>query len=356
MATFSCISAPDPVWFDLGFGPDIPFPGDVGDPVVADFPSICGMDTNVPVPVFPSSTFNCVTLPSFANLIEERILIRPRTIDTGTVFSDLVFQGVIWNNYYLSLQDAVLESIDRQNAEGITMSGIEEGDILPATLDRIIYYGILPDGPSIISASFEYNFDLQSVIQYLVGRRGSILLLEPQDSGYSESREFETSIFRAQAGREFRSQLSNDSVPNRSVSSTIKPFDRATLATLQNVLAYGTGYQILVPLWFSRTKLAENSNGSLPLLVVQSTENREFGGVRQIFIIGRKRGASLGTYAIRLVGEFTSDTITIDKPLEGFHEGDWVIPGISCSPPSNQSIRHILETRNEARLSFREIR
>ena len=228
MATFPCQTITDPVGVDLGYG-DPPTIPSAAVPVLASSPQSCPQTVDVPKPNFPQTIHACALATSFDDLINERLLIKPEQIDAGFIATPQVFTAVIWNNYNNTLQTATLNNIVELNTEGIQLTGVSPPDQLPPTQSVVVSFTVSNIGPIVIDAFYTFEYDLQDLLEHIIGFRGAVLINEPLLEGYSESRAFVTNVFRSVGGKEQREQLSNDPIPVRTVNMNIKSFNRQDL-------------------------------------------------------------------------------------------------------------------------------
>jgi hypothetical protein len=341
----------------LGFDVEVPEPPGVGDGVKAldPFPGVF-VDAQIG-PVVPLRTHGGQTLESFNDLIKERLLISPAVIDVGLIVSSQTFTGIIWNNYRVTLQDATLDEMIVSGNEGIALDGLAVNDVILATKSIEYIYTVTNIGPVIIDAEYDFVFDLQTLEQDLFGFRGSVLISEPLADGYGENRAFTTNLFRSIGGREYRQQLSNDPIPVRSTEMSIKAFTRAELSQLENVIRFGAAFNIVVPLWFSLTKLTDDTNALTNILSVESTDHREFSTVNQLVIIGVGKNINERQFVVRQIMSLTATTIVVNGPPgAGWFAGDYVLPCIGATPQTSSSFEYLIERRASAKLSFQEIR
>lgn len=341
-------------------GADVPIPPTitgVGDPVKVSLPIQGPITFNQIGPVVPLRTYGGQALESFNDLIKERLIIHPPNIDVGLIVTTQEFEGLIWNNFRETLQDAELSDILESGTEGIELTGIQPNDIIQAMKDRVYTYTVRNIGPVIIDAEYTFVFDLQTLLQTLRGFRGSVIISEPMAEGYAERRAFITNVFRSVGGKEFREQLSNDPVPVRSVDMSVKAFTRGELAQLENVIRFGAAYNIVVPLWFSLTRLTVGTDDLTNIIHVESTDHREFDSVDQVVILGVGKNINERQFVVRQIISQTATTIVLNNPPgAGWFVGDFVLPCIGATPQSSSSFEYLIERRASAKLSFQEIR
>ena len=287
--------------------------------------------------------------------IVERIIIVARVIDAGLVLTDVQKSGLIWNNF--QADDATLDALVVTGGTGIQQSGISVSGTLQRTRSVIVLYDVSSDGPLTIDAAFDYQFDLQSAIQYIVGFRGIAFIKEPLLRGYSESYEWVTDVFESEDGSENRCGLLDDDTPNRSIGMVVKAFSDRDVAEIQNALTFGGAVLLFVPQWLSESKLTAATDG-ISAIVSCPTADREFIVDSSVILLKnplRNKGSRL--FSVRKVLAINPTSLELDEaPPAGFEVGDSVIPLLQVTQARTTEYQGTIRPRAAVRIEFTEIR
>lgn len=285
--------------------------------------------------------------------IFERIHAIPTLIGVGTVTDPIEVEGILWNAY--RSQRAILSQVVQQNTQGVSFSGIEPFTALEPLRDAVITYLVSAEGPVVIDALFSYVFDLQTAEQRLVGQRGAVVLARPNASGYQESEEYATDVFRALDGRTYgTSKVYVTQPPRRSISFGVGVYLERDLARLENVLRFGSRFSVSVPLWWSLSRLSLSTDGSA--VVSCPVDERDFAAGSSVLFLP-SRAPLRPEFAVRVVEEVQGAGLLLNAPLgDGeFAAGDLVLPLVSCAAPQRHQLTLSRHGGARGQLTFVEV-
>ena len=281
-------------------------------------------------PVSHSRPGQC--LPSFFDVINGHIIIKPRTIDMGLVIDSITKTGIIWNVHQTT--DAELLTLGETGTAGLTQSGIAPAEFLLRTKSVVVTYIASPDGPVVIDAEYNYNFDIESVDQFIIGVRGVSIPYEPLHSGYIQEYTIKTEVYRAENGTEHRINLYNDKTATRRISMNLKPLTERAASEIQNAITFAEFGLVFVPLWLSESFVTVDTTG-IGNFIFCDTTDREFridDSVLVYKIPTRPQNCGARQAEIRTVVDVQPTFIEVDNPFGvGFVIGDSVLPIIEAT-------------------------
>lgn len=244
-----------------------------------------------------------------------------KTIETGLVAYPVSYDVEIWNAYLT--QPVTLNSLVWTEGEGVTTSGLTVPVTIGELLSDLFSVTISEQGPVTIGASGLFSFDIGNDYLLITGTRGLPLIIPPDRDGYAEVRWWSTDIFRSQDGTEQRNSLMD--VAKRGVESVISTDEELEVHRLESLMMVGSKYQILQPLWMSKTVLTQATDGTTTIYV--DTTNREF--VVADFVLLRVSDLH---YDIKQIITVAATYITVDKAPGSFAAGTAIVPMIKATP------------------------
>lgn len=299
--------------------------------------------------ILPGAVHTGILGESHLDVIMEKILVKPRTINVGTVLSTQLFMGIVWNTHRETPAD--LEAIAALGDNtGIVVSGLAVDDIITPRRDRVITYQVSRSGPLDISVTFQFSFDIGTVLQSLSGSRGIVLTLRPLSAGYVESIGWATDIVLADNGKEYRSTKMPNGGPIRGATLPFRARNVQEIMLVQHALQFGARFTLYVPLWGSMMELTGPVSDTSFLPVV--TANADFDNLTRVIVIERE-GHTFESRGVLSVG---ATQIEVDESVDGFDAGDLVVPIVQMTPAPISSVRYSSERKALGALALEEVR
>uniref|UniRef100_A0A6M3L4F3 Putative tail protein n=1 Tax=viral metagenome TaxID=1070528 RepID=A0A6M3L4F3_9ZZZZ len=244
-------------------------------------------------------------------------------IQAGLVVFPVSYDAEIWNAY---LERTVsLNALNWVGGEGISVSGISTPVSFLPLENGLFSFSISEIGPMIISASGTFSFDTEDANILITGSRGLPIVTPPDRAGYSEIRYWSTDILPSQDGTEKR--VSRMSEPKRAVEYNYIPQAQEGVELMQNLMLVGSKYTIVQPLWFSKTVLDGDTDGSPT--VNCNTSYGEFN--TGDYVLLRMSDSYYDVRQIESVVSGVSGSLTFTNSPRAFPAGSAVLPCIQAT-------------------------
>jgi hypothetical protein len=288
----------------------------------------------------------------------------------GLVTASVRLPAVAWNNSPVQVE---LNALAVSNAPdtGIATDGLQQSD----TLDpfRFVEFDVVvtadsPSLPATIASDVDFAWDTPSVGFFrITGLRGLILSHFARPAGYAERYRWVTDITTCDDDREYREALlarqedpEEDEtlwLPAAPVRSIDWAGDAITVAEMQRMLAsvrFGLERPVVIPRWLHATSLDDDLAAPTTFIPVVQVENRDFVVGEQLAIMSEDDPSVVVVRTIEAIAPGSPDIITVDVAVEGFAEGDYVIPCIPCVPDAGGLTRWMYGDRGSGTIRFTE--
>lgn len=229
----------------------------------------------------PESTEVGDMQPMFSGDFYNRIHVYPSSIDMGNVVGLQQRELTVWNAYYF---DRELQDINLIDAEGISIDGPSAPLFFSAFEELSWEVTVGTNGPPVIDATVQFDFDLgEEIIVPVTGNRVIAWAWVPNwESGIIERLEWLTDVIPSYDGSEQRRKLRLN--PRRSLEFRFlaSESDRRILESI----AWGWGARVFaVPLWQDGQDLqADLPAGSTSIAL--ETETRDYQEDGLVILMG----------------------------------------------------------------------
>ncbi|AOH36883.1 hypothetical protein BGP89_11390 [Luteimonas sp. JM171] len=293
-------------------------------------------------------------LPTFFEDFYNRIYITPRHVALGNVLSEQAVEIEVWNAW--TVPQTLLE-IEEHETEALTLTapGSPPQDP-PTTLrpleDRIYLLNAATSGPSVIDASYTWNWSSGETITVTVtGARVVVWPFRPNwRHGVLERISFTTDVQVADDDTELRSSLSGDTWRRHIEFSATLSGDQFAAA---DALLWGWQSQVYgLPVWWDVSRLVTPAAvGALTLAC--DTADREFhpGGLVILTTGDQRHGTPLSEAGE--IEEVLPGELVLVRPLQhDWPAGSAVCPGVLARLPDRQSVGRITAGAGELSVTF----
>lgn len=289
----------------------------------------------------------------------------------GLVTGAVRLPAVIWNNYGTAAELDGLPVVSNAVDAGIEFDPVAVNQQVPIfgfhEFDVVVSADSL-SLPTTIGSDVDFEYDTPSFGHLRVtGLRGLVMSQFARPAGYAERYRWVTDITTCDDDTEYREALllSQETVdpetepllPAKPVRAIDWAGDAITIAEMQRMLAVvrlGLERAVVVPRWLHAALLYEDIAAPTSVLPVVEVENRDFVVGEQVAIVSEDDTTVVAIRTILAVTSGSPDTITVDVDVDGFLEGDFVLPCIPCVPDAGGLTRWLYGDRGSGTIRFTE--
>lgn len=272
---------------------------------------------------------------SFAEDYYYRVHVRPSRIDLGNTMSVQTRDVEVWNAWF---EPNALAAIHATNAEGMTLSGPASPPTSFGPLESRIYIlSVTPNGPPVVNAAFQFDFERDDPTLRALGRRIVGWVLGPDwTEPVVERLEWLTDVMESHAGVEQRVRLRE--APRRHFEYRVLVGSDRARAHMENRLASWQARVYGLPVWTDAWIATDDIAPGATSLVVPTT-NRDFvvGG-----IVGLVNGLQSEFAEITAVG---TSSIVLNDPISGdWPSGTKIVPVRSARVQNDLGLTYVTDS------------
>lgn len=255
---------------------------------------------------------NGVIQQSYFDDFYNRIHLTPNELNLENISSSQTRNVEFWNAY---LVEKTVVSIVETNTDNISLTGIQETDVLKPLFNTIITIETSTEGSSIIDASYSFLLNgIDPVLLHITGRR-IISFNYPYQSPFVEELSWLTNVLVSNNGTEQRIRLRKH--PRAFIKANY-PISYKNIQKVDNNLFGWLSKQWACPIW-SESQLVGSLNGSNIINIPTSYVDIRVGGLVYIY-------DSNDVNETAEVESIYPSYITLKQPLINTYNSAYVMP------------------------------
>lgn len=280
---------------------------------------------------------------SFTEDYYYRVHVRPSRIDLGNTMSVQTRDVEVWNAWF---EPNTLAAIHATNAEGMTLPGPASPPTTFGPLESRIYVlSVTPNGPPVVNAAFQFDFERDDPILRAVGRRIVGWVLGPDWSEpVVERLEWLTDVMESHAGAEQRVRLRE--APRRHFEYRVLVGSDQARVHMENRLLSWQARVYGLPVWPDAWIAVEDIVAGTTSIAVP-TVNRDFvaGG-----IVGLVNGLQSEFAEITAVG---ATSVVLNDPIaRDWPAGTKIVPVRSARVQNDLGFAYVTDAITASRPQF----
>jgi hypothetical protein len=273
-----------------------------------------------------------------------RIHVLPSALDLGNLLSPEAHQVEVWNAYF---EARSLDAIVAANDEGLTLSGPPAPPLSYAPLQSRLYtLDASPVGPPVIDATYEFEFDTETMEFTVIGRRVVVFSWRPNwAEPIVERLEWATEVLASYDGTEQRIALR--AAPRRRYEYALLAHEQDAMALDAALFGWGAR-SFALPIWTDPTIAASAITSGATVLPVPEVAVQDWRA-DGLAVLWRSAGDATAV-EVESVG---AGTVTLKQPIaDTWPAGTRIFPGRIARIEGATKVTHPTDTLSLTRIAW----